>query len=43
MARRQAIKTLANRYQIPARQVFALLEEAKYSAEWPISVCRNGS
>ena len=33
MARRQAIKTLANRYQIPARQVFALLEEAKYSAK----------
>ncbi len=33
MARRQAIKTLADRYRIPARRVFALLEEAKYSAD----------
>jgi 16S rRNA (cytidine1402-2'-O)-methyltransferase len=33
MTRREAIKLLAERHRIPARQVFALLEEAKCSAE----------
>ncbi len=33
MSRREALKTLAGRYDIPAREVFALLEEAKKSVD----------
>ncbi len=33
LSRRGAIRELASRYQLPAREIFALLEEAKNSAE----------